>query len=244
MSLLKPLTSKAFRLMCEWQYSYRSSENRLLDGQVRARSRDAAFAALKAQGVKPIRVELAPGLVNWVRSLGCRWLAILVLVGLIVVLVAINHSIRKEVNAIAQSVHNRAAALPRQRIPGIPPDLAIRLPSIFSYEAERFLALCAEPGIIQNDCGVPQPGLGDLERSLSHDIVVSDGDDEWVATLKRVVVGMKDDAALLLKEGKSSEDIKLWLSERQKMELTYRNQIIMGPGSMKSKARKLRAMGL
>ena len=230
--------------MCEWRYSYRSSDNKPLEGLVRARSRDAAFAALKARGIKPVRVELAPGFVNRLRSLGRRWLAIVILAGLTALLAAVNFSLRREAEAVVLSARSRAEALPRQRIPGIPPDLAIRLPAIFTHESERFLALCAEPGIIPDKCGLPMPGLGDLEQSLSHEIVLDEGDEEWVSTLKRVVIGMKDDAALLLKKGKSADDIKTWLTERQKMELTYRNQIIMGPGTMKEKARKLRAMGL
>ena len=230
--------------MCEWRYTYRSSDNKPLDGVVCARSRDDAFAVLKARGIKPVRVELSPGLVNRLRSLGRRWLVIFVLIGLSAFLAALNFSLRRETSAIVQSAQHRAEALPRQRIAGMPPDLAIRLPSIFPYEAERFLALCAEPGILPSRCGMPEPGLADLEASLAHKIDVEDGDDGWVATLKRVVIGMKDDAALLLRKGKSTEDIKTWLVERQKMELTYRNQIIMGPGTLDEKARRLRAMGL
>ena len=230
--------------MCEWCYSYRSSENKPLEGRVRARSRDDAFVILKSRGINPFRVELAPGFLNRVCSLGRRWLAIAVLSVLAVLFAVLSYMSRRDAQAIVQTARNRMEALPRQRIPGMPPDLAIRLQSIFPYESERFMALCAEPGIVPLDCGLPTPGLGDLSEALSHEIVLSEGDEEWVATLKRVVIGMKDDAALLVKKGKSPEDIKIWLSERQKMELTYRNQIIMGAGTMDEKARKLRAMGL
>lgn len=230
--------------MCEWCYSYRSRENKPLEGRVRARSRDDAFVILKSRGINPFRVELAPGFLNRLRSLGRRWLAIALLSGVAVSFAVLSYSLHRETQTITQSARNRAEALPRQRISGMPPDLAIRLPAIFPFESERFMALCAEPGIIPIDCGLPTPGLRDLTEALSHDITVSDGDEEWVATLKRVVIGMKDDAALLVKKGKSPEDIRIWLSERQKMELTYRNQIIMGAGTMDEKAKKLRAMGL
>ena len=60
-------------------YEYRTSDNALHHGSVAAADRDAAFAALKARGVRPARLVEAPGFLNKLFGKGKRWIAIAVL---------------------------------------------------------------------------------------------------------------------------------------------------------------------
>ena len=60
-------------------YEYRTSDNALHSGRIAALDRDAAFAALKARGIRPARLVEAPGLVNKVFGKGKRWIAIVAL---------------------------------------------------------------------------------------------------------------------------------------------------------------------
>ena len=60
-------------------YQYRTRANEVRSGEVRAADRDAAFAALKAQGIRPSRLEDAPGFFNKLFGKGKRWIAIAVL---------------------------------------------------------------------------------------------------------------------------------------------------------------------
>lgn len=60
-------------------YEYRTRENELKEGAIDAPNREAAFAALKAQGIRPARLYDAPGLLNKLLGKGKRWTAIAVL---------------------------------------------------------------------------------------------------------------------------------------------------------------------
>ena len=60
-------------------YEYRTSDNELHHGSIAAADRDAAFASLKARGVRPARLVEAPGVLNKLLGKGKRWIAIAVL---------------------------------------------------------------------------------------------------------------------------------------------------------------------
>ena len=60
-------------------YEYRTKDNIRHEGVINAASRDAAFAALKAQGIRPGSVKEAPGVWNKLFGKGKRWIAIVLL---------------------------------------------------------------------------------------------------------------------------------------------------------------------
>ena len=63
----------------KFNYEYRTSDNKLHAGSVRAATREDAFSALKARGINPARVTEAPGFFNKLFGKGKRWIAICVL---------------------------------------------------------------------------------------------------------------------------------------------------------------------
>ena len=63
-------------------YQYRTSDNVVHEGAIGAADREAAFRALRSRGVKPARLEEAPGVFNKLFGKGKRWLAIAVLAAL------------------------------------------------------------------------------------------------------------------------------------------------------------------
>lgn len=63
-----------------FDYQYRTHDNELKTGSISASSRDEAFRTLKARGVNPSRVELAPGIGNRFAALGKRGWTIILLV--------------------------------------------------------------------------------------------------------------------------------------------------------------------
>lgn len=73
-------------------YQYKTSENELRDGVVSAASRDAVYLALKKQGVRPSRVELAPGVLNRIAALGKRVWTIAALAVALAVSLAVGRS--------------------------------------------------------------------------------------------------------------------------------------------------------
>ena len=60
-------------------YEYRTSDNIKHSASICASSQEAAYAALKKQGIKPCRFAEAPGIFNKVFGKGKRWIAIIIL---------------------------------------------------------------------------------------------------------------------------------------------------------------------
>ena len=222
--------------MSRWIYSYKTSDGTWCESNIDAPEREAVFTALKKRGIRPIKVELAPGFVNWLSSLGKRWAAIVALTLICAALVVL--LTRSEDAPLARA----ANAVPRQVIAGKPAKVDPQtILQAFPHSAERFLVRYAEPGVPVIADG--RESLKDLSDSLKHEIAPSEDDEDWLRTLKQIVTGMKEEAASLLQSGKRVEDIELWIDERQKMETTYKQQILEGSGDEREKRRRLKAMG-
>ena len=61
-------------------YTYRTPDNKQHRGEIAAATKEAAYAALRAQGIKAGHVDEAPGVFNKLFGKGKRWMAIAVLV--------------------------------------------------------------------------------------------------------------------------------------------------------------------
>ena len=220
-----------------FRYTYRTSDGAWHEAEIDASDRNAVYDTLKPQGIRPVKVWCPnPPLFHGVK----RWIAIVVLA-----LIAVGSSVvayrRSAKSSSLLTLNSSLSPVPRHRILNAPPDFAAQAVKHFAYSSERFLALNAQPGM---PFSVENESLDDLAEALEHEIVPSPDDPEWVADLKRIVAGMKIEAGILMRDGKKPSDIALWLTERQKMEFTYRNQIIGGSGTLDEKAAKLRMMGL
>lgn len=220
-----------------FRYTYRTSDGAWHEAEIDASDRNAVYDTLKPQGIRPVKVWCPnPPLFHGVK----RWIAIVILALIAVASTAIAYR-RQAQNSSLFTLNSSLSPVPRHRILNAPPDFAAQAVKHFAYSSERFLALNAQPGMPYS---VENESLDDLAEALEHEIVPSPEDPEWVADLKRIVAGMKIEAGILMRDGKKPADIALWLTERQKMEFTYRNQIIGGPGTLDEKAAKLRMMGL
>lgn len=220
-----------------FRYTYRTSDGAWHEAAIEASDRNAVYDTLKPQGIRPVKVWCPnPPLFHGAK----RWIAIVILA-----LVAVGTSVvayrRSAHNSSLLTLNSSLAPVPRHRILNAPPDFAAQAVKHFAYSSERFLALNAQPGL---PYPVENESLDDLAEALEHEIVLLPDEPEWVVDMKRIVAGMKIEAGILMRDGKKPSDIELWLTERQKMEFTYRNQIIGGPGTLEEKAAKLRMMGL
>ncbi len=219
-----------------FRYTYRTSDGAWHEAEIEASDRNAVYDTLKPQGIRPVKVWCPnPPLFHGVK----RWIAIVILAFVAIGSLAVAY--RAENNRTIEQSGQSNNAQPRHRILSAPPDFAAQAVKHFAYSSERFLALNAQPGMPYD---IGNESLDDLEDALKQDVVPSPDDPEWLVDLKRIVAGMKIEAGILMRDGKKPADIALWLTERQKMEFTYRNQIIGGPGTLDEKAAKLRMMGL
>ena len=135
------------------------------------------------------------------------------------------------------------ASCPRGQIADLPTNWVDQLPEHFDA-ADSFLALFAQPGRTEYEAFVA------LDSPLTEETLTReapppvDGDSEWVVKLKMILATMKEESAALIKNGKTPSEIVVWLRERQRMEVAYRQQILDGEGNEEEKRQRLTAIGL
>ena len=115
---------------------------------------------------------------------------------------------------------------------------------VFAHPAEVFFARFAQPGATVPHMEISEELQDDFYDAIEDDIMILNDDSKPVADLKRVVAGIKQEAAARLSGGGSFADLAVWLEGRQRMEAEYRTAIIAGPGNHAQKNAQLRAMGL
>ena len=189
-------------------YQYRTSDNVVHEGAIGAADREAAFRALRSRGVKPARLEEAPGVFNKLFGKGKRWLAIAVLAALAAFLY---FELREEREA--------EMTLPRSQIYG-DPDILQQCEerawsNVFPDPGERFLARYAQPGV-SGAMALVVDGM--LAKSLGREIRFVEGEPAEHAKMKKIVNGMKAEFAAYLAAGGSEEGYMRRLEERQKVE--------------------------
>lgn len=127
-------------------YEYRTKDNVHHDGVICAASREAAFDALRARGIKPGRLAEAPGFFNHLFGKGKRWIAISILAVVCVVLAVC------VVRLPAPSGEDVVSPINRRQVYGDPAlmekyalnDYAL----IFEKPGDRLLAHFAQPAQI------------------------------------------------------------------------------------------------
>ena len=195
-------------------YEYRTSDNSRHGGSISAADAESAYAILKRRGIKPSRLEEAPGFLNKLLGRGKRWLAIAVLSA--VAALSLTYAARERRSARIAIEESQVAMLPRHQIAGLPADWHCYVDLVFDDDVDRMLARYSQPGVLLAPCAAPSAG-----RS-----VASIEGAEWVSTLRQVVAGMREDASGFLKLGKSITDLETFLDERQRMEASYREQAV------------------
>ena len=102
------------------------------------------------------------------------------------------------------------------------------LTTVFKHKHELYLAQYARPGVPVHGAGA---GLSsevaqDFYDNLNAGVAIEEDDAVEIAELKRIVVGMKEDAKKYLTMPNGIEKLGIWLEERQTMESDYRDQYV------------------
>lgn len=219
-------------------YQYRTSENELRHGVVKASDRDSAFAALKAQGIRPSKVEEAPGLFNKILGKGKRWLAIAVLVPLAAIGWWLAVSEREPDWEERSQIYGDPVLIKELS--------ADNWAAVFENEGDRFLAAYAVPGREVAELLPPKDAALVMKSAVS----VGEGDGEVVRKIKRIVNGMKREMREYVRDGGTPEGYFRRLAIRQKAEAqvlssaerALRNE--RDPAKWSERNRQLQAMGL
>lgn len=233
----------------KFEYEYRTKDNVRHYGVIKAASRDAAFAALKEQGVKPGRLWDAPGLVNAILGKGKRWAAIVVLVCLSISLGILAYNFRSAA-IVAESLPERS---PRHQIYGDPVVLEewarTAFSSVFENAGDRIMAAFAQPGVLVGFAEGEFPAE-DVESLSEKMIEIGEKETREIVELKQIVNGMKDELCTYLSAGGSRTSYLKRLLNRLAYERGVRDRVARelegerNPDVWYSSNAKLRDMGL
>lgn len=204
-------------------YTYRTPDNKQHRGSINAASREAAYAALKAQGIKPGHVDEAPGFLNKLFGKGKRWIAIGVLgivcltLGYYYFHVSANLSNLLDLSNLDSSVRHQVIG----DVAVIEKGIKTGWSEVFEMEGERFLASFAIPGV---PAGQRSTKVEEIEAALAHKVEVGDGDSMEARQIKLMVEGMKDELRAYLADGGTIVEYGRELVRRQEEELGYYNR--------------------
>lgn len=212
-------------------YEYRTSDNVRHDGEIAAPDREAAFRALRERGIRPGRLEAAPGIFNQIFGRGKRWLAIAVLtVAVAVAGIAIVHSRAelKEATEASQYMDSEGFARPIARRQVWGDDAVISAAArqnwrvLFQNPADRLLALFAEPGMrLSMLPRLPETLGDDMARALKERFRISPDELDEYRQMKCIVEGMKEELRAYLAAGGTLEGYIKRLQQRQREEADY-----------------------
>ncbi len=209
-------------------YQYRTSDNVRHQGVVSAASREEAFAALKRQGVKPMTVEDAPGVLNKLWGRGKRWIVIGVL-GVLVLAVSVKllsslfeiKTQASEIESLSEQLSTFDSPMRRQLIGDTAViEMGVRTgwTSVFQSEGDQFLASFAIPGVPAAKRNVAEKLLSD---ALTNAVEVVRTDGIEARQIKAIVKGMKAEILGLLANGWTLREVGSSLARRQEQEIQY-----------------------
>ena len=203
-------------------YEYRTSDNVKHNGEVNAANKDAAFAILKKQGIRPSRFAEAPGLLNKLFGKGKRWMLIAFLGVLCILLFA---SARHYASRSALASDSPFDSRLRRQVIGDSAAIEIGIRTgwsgVFPEEGERFLASFAIPGV---PAGQRTTSEAEISAALARRVDVEDGDSIEARQIKAMVEGMKDELRSFLSCGGSVAQYGRLLVRRQEDEIGYYNR--------------------
>ena len=203
-------------------YEYQDKSNKRHKGALNAPDRAAAYAALREQGIKPIRCDEAPGFFNRLFGRGKRWLAIGVLGALCLVLVAIIRS------TPAPALYTSLDSSVRRQIIGdaavIEKGIRTGWADVFALEGDRFLASFAIPGYPAAVRNTTEENLkASLESGEAESLPLREQGIE-ARQIRAIVAGMKDELRRFLANDGTLVEYGERLVARQELEIGYYNR--------------------
>lgn len=231
-------------------YQYRTSDNTIHAGQISAEDRESAFRALKQRGIRPSKLDDAPGILNKVLGKGKRWIAIFILALAVVISVITAELKTKVVAQISRTVTESATCEQRGQIYGAPIVLREAFSTgwaeTFTNITDRLFAAYAVPGRI----AVIPSGVDVALLVIPADCEIMPDDLAEVAKMKRIVNGMKHEARTYIAAGGTIQSYFKRMEKRQRQEIEIlertRNELnlIEDPQVWRERNNALRAMGL
>jgi type II secretory pathway component PulF len=208
-------------------YEYQDKSNKRHKGTLNAPTRADAYAALKAQGIKPIHCDEAPGFFNLLFGKGKRWLAIGVLAAVCVALAIVVGSGVLNSPQLS-SVEETINAATRRQIIGdtaiVEKGIRTGWSDVFDLEGDRFLASFAIPGVPPAVRSTTEENLREALATNSSLFTLHSSLESAsleARQIRAIVAGMKREISGLLESGWTLREVGLALVQRQEREISY-----------------------
>ena len=212
----------------KYTYAYKTSDGIRHEDSMSASSREEVFEALRAKGIKAIKVVAADGSKANGEVRGVRKRVVAALVALVAVgagVVAYVGGERTAANG-GGAVDRALTSGTRRQVIGdaaiIEKGIRTGWAEVFEREGDRFLASFAIPGV---KAGQRSTSEDEMRRALEGKVAPQPTDSIEVQQIKAMVEGMKEEARRYIAAGGSLVDYGKRLVERQEAEIAIYNRV-------------------
>ena len=211
----------------KYTYAYKTSDGIRHEDSMNASSREEVFEALRAKGIKAIKVVAADGSKANGEVRGVRKRAVAILVALVAVLTGLAvYLFGRSAENYQPSTINYHLSPTRRQVIGdvaiIEKGIRTGWAEVFEREGDRFLASFAIPGV---PAGQRSTSEEELRRALEGKVAPQPTDSIEVQQIKAMVEGMKEEARRYIAAGGSPVGYGKRLVERQEAEIAIYNRV-------------------
>ena len=204
----------------KYTYAYKTPDGTRHEASIEAASRDAAFAALREQGIRPIKVVAADGSKANGAPVGVRRRVVAVSI-LVAVLAAVGATasflrIVRPASEIESFQADQTRRYPIGDAAIIEKGILTGWSDVFEHEGDRFLASFAVPGV---KAAQRNTTVEEIESALGRKIEPTPDDGIEARQIKAMVAGMKQEARAYIAAGGSVVNYGRRLTERQDAEI-------------------------
>ena len=204
----------------KYTYAYKTPDGTRHEASIEAPSRDAAFAALRERGIRPIKVVAADGSKANGAPVGIRRRVVAVSI-LVAVLAAVGATtaflrIVRPASEIESFKEDQTRRYPIGDAAIIEKGILTGWSDVFEHEGDRFLASFAVPGV---KAGQRNTTVEEIESALDRNVLVDTDDGLEARQIKSMVEGMKHEARAYVAAGGSVVEYGRRLTERQDAEI-------------------------
>ena len=204
----------------KYTYAYKTPDGARHEASIEASSRDAAFAALREQGIRPIKVVAADGSKANGAPVGVRRrvVAVSILVAVVAAVGATAAFLRivRPASEIESFQADQTRRYPIGDAAIIEKGILTGWSDVFEHEGDRFLASFAVPGV---KAGQRNTTVEEIESALGRKIAPKPDDGIEARQIKAMVAGMKQEARAYIAAGGSVVNYGRRLTERQDAEI-------------------------
>jgi len=227
----------------KYTYAYKTSDGVRHEETMNAASREEVFTALRAKGIKAIKVVAADGSKANGEVRGIRKRVVIILlalvalsVGIIAYLTGTNFGTNRSDLVVPNSTVTDTVSNPyasaanvdktRRQVFGdeaiVAKGIRTGWADVFALEGDRFLASFAIPGV---KAGQRNTSLKEFEAAINSKCEILQTDSPETRQIKAMVEGMKDEARQYIAAGGTIVDYGKRLTERQDAEIAIYERI-------------------